>query len=75
MVVILSCFFSYSVFWIGINNEEVVKLIMSIFLVHSVLPVAIGSDGQNVVPKIGDCVKTGVAVCVEVKNLATFAVA
>ena len=53
---------SYFVFWIGINNEEVVKLIVSIFLVHGMLPVAIRSDDQNFIPKFGDCVKTGVAV-------------
>ena len=75
MVVILSCFFSYSIFWIVFNNEEVIKLIVSIFLVHSMLPVAIGSDDQNVISKFDDCVKTSIAVSVEVDNSATFIVA
>ena len=71
----MSYLLGYSILWIVVNNEEVIKLIGSIFLVHSMLPVAIGSDGQNIIPKFCDCVKTGVAVCVKVKNLATFVVA
>ena len=73
--VIMSCFHSYSILWIVVNNEEVVNLIESISLVHNMLPVAIGSDEQNIKPKFHDCVGTSIAIIVEVDDRATFFVA
>ena len=71
----MSCFFSYSILWIIVDNEEVIKLIVSIFLVHSMLPVAIGSDEQNIKPNFHDCVRTSIAIIVEVNDRAIFFVA
>ena len=71
----MSCFFSYSILWIVVDNEKVIKLIKSIFLVHSMLPVAIGNDDQNVIPKFHDCVRTSIAVIVAVNDSTAFFVA
>ena len=71
----MSYLLGYSILWLVVNNEEVVNLIKSISLVHSVLPVVSASEEFHIKPKFHDCVRTSIAISVEVDNRATFFVA
>ena len=64
-----------SILWIVVNNEDVVNLIESIFLVHSMLSVVSASEEFYIVPKFHYCIRTSITVIVVVNDSTPFFVA